>query len=144
MYNQCNLACNDVPPDFRKWGGTSLHAELRALHELYMRFTCILHPACKKQHVWCNKNANLCNFDCSLIQLHVILHYIPHYMKKCITWKLHDNYMIYYMYYKHFTSVSLFSHLKKGITWKLLVHDNYTIYYMYYQHFTFASFFSHL
>ena len=107
-----------------------------------MRFTCILHPACKKQHVWCNKNANLCNFDCNLIQLHVILHYIPHYMKKCITWKLHDNYMIYYMYYKHFTSVSLFSHLKKGITWKL--HDNYTIYYMYYQHFTSASFFSHV
>jgi len=105
-------------------------------YELYMLYTCILHPACK---IGCKKLANLCSFDCNLIQLHVILHYIPHYMKKCITWKLHDNYMIYYMYYKHFTSVSFFSHLKKCIRWKLRY--NYTIYYMYYRHFTSVSFF---
>ena len=64
-------------------------------YELYMRFTCILHPGCNFHVIKIVISAEIC---CNWMQLYVMVHYMHHYMKKCITWKLHEVY-VYYMFY---------------------------------------------
>ena len=104
------------PPGFRKWGGTSLHAELRARHEVCMHITSRMYFSCNKN---CNSSWNLLYLNAVVCNgpLHASLHEEMSYMK--ITWGLyllHVLLHVFVFYYKNWGTITCRLHVHYSIT----------------------------